>query len=311
MSYILEALERSERERQQQGQPSFRQDQHLLHLRQQKRFPWIGLLVAVLFLNALVFLYIHFSSSAVIVETAAEHKTQALNQTPVVPKAKKIGAIDQKSIEQNPHTLVDDKSVNRQKSEDVIVPVVTKAQVSDQNSVEERRSVLIEPRLLSNQDANHEELDSGSNISALDKKINQLDKERLELSPLVQLSDVPLDSNDESVNDVGLSANLEGEDSSSLPLSSSQVLELNNQYHDVLFLHEISNSARPRVPKLLFNSHIYSSDPSARRVMINNIYLREGQMFEGMTVLLIDENHVVFEKQGQQFKIAAMRDWLG
>ena len=45
--------------------------------------------------------------------------------------------------------------------------------------------------------------------------------------------------------------------------------------------------------------------------MINNVYLREGQAFQGMTLLAIAEQYVVFEKDGQQFKIAAVRDWLG
>jgi len=70
-------------------------------------------------------------------------------------------------------------------------------------------------------------------------------------------------------------------------------------------------SARPRVPNLLFNSHIYSESPSARRVMINNIYLREGQQFLGMEVVEIGEFNIVFKKDGVLFKLPAMRDWNG
>ena len=82
-------------------------------------------------------------------------------------------------------------------------------------------------------------------------------------------------------------------------------------YSNVPYLEELDHRTRPKVSKLTFNSHIFSSTPSARRVMINNVYLREGQAFQGMTLLAIAEQYVVFEKDGQQFKIAAMRDWLG
>jgi hypothetical protein len=70
-------------------------------------------------------------------------------------------------------------------------------------------------------------------------------------------------------------------------------------------------SSRPKVKPLRFNSHIYSDDPSARRVMINNIYLREGQELSGIQVLEIGELDIVFEKAGTQFKLPAMRDWNG
>lgn len=75
-------------------------------------------------------------------------------------------------------------------------------------------------------------------------------------------------------------------------------------------LDEMPPSFQRRVPTLRFNSHIYSSVPDARRVMINNIYLREGQSFAGMQVREITEQGVVMVMDGIAFEVNAERDWV-
>lgn len=64
------------------------------------------------------------------------------------------------------------------------------------------------------------------------------------------------------------------------------------------------------IPDLIFNSHIYSSDPSARRVMINNQYMRTGDSFSGIRVERITEEGVVLSKNGRQFRVGVVRDWV-
>lgn len=64
------------------------------------------------------------------------------------------------------------------------------------------------------------------------------------------------------------------------------------------------------IPDLIFNSHIYSSDPSARRVMINNQYMRTGDSFSGIRVDRITEEGVVLSKNGRQFRVGVVRDWV-
>jgi len=64
------------------------------------------------------------------------------------------------------------------------------------------------------------------------------------------------------------------------------------------------------IPDLIFNSHIYSSEPSARRVMINNQYMRTGDSFSGIRVERITEEGVVLSKNGRQFRVGVVRDWV-
>jgi general secretion pathway protein B len=74
-------------------------------------------------------------------------------------------------------------------------------------------------------------------------------------------------------------------------------------------LQEMAPEFVRQIPAISFNSHIYSQHPSARRVMINNIYLREGEGFSGVVVREIGETHIVFETQGQRFRLPVMKDW--
>lgn len=75
-------------------------------------------------------------------------------------------------------------------------------------------------------------------------------------------------------------------------------------------LVELPLAFQKSVPDLTFNSHIYSSSPSARRVMINNRNLRVGDRFSGLVVENITEDGVVLSKDGQRFRVGIVRDWV-
>lgn len=64
------------------------------------------------------------------------------------------------------------------------------------------------------------------------------------------------------------------------------------------------------IPDLTFNSHIYASEPSARRVMINNQYMRVGDSFSGLRVERITEDGVELSKDGRRFRVGVVRDWM-
>ncbi|MDO6442477.1 general secretion pathway protein GspB [Marinobacter sp. 2_MG-2023] len=75
-------------------------------------------------------------------------------------------------------------------------------------------------------------------------------------------------------------------------------------------LVELPLSFQKSIPDLMFNSHIYSSDPYASRVMINGNYLRQGESFSGITVEKVTEDGVVLSKQGRSFRVGIVRDWV-
>jgi general secretion pathway protein B len=75
-------------------------------------------------------------------------------------------------------------------------------------------------------------------------------------------------------------------------------------------LIEMPLAFQKSVPDLVFNSHIYASDPSSRRVMINNNYLKAGDWFDGIQVQQITEEGVVLSRSGRSFRVGSMRDWV-
>lgn len=75
-------------------------------------------------------------------------------------------------------------------------------------------------------------------------------------------------------------------------------------------LVELPLSFQKSIPDLMFNSHIYSTDPYASRVMINGHYLSQGESFSGITVEEVTENGVVLSKQGRTFRVGVVRDWV-
>ncbi|MBN8238117.1 general secretion pathway protein GspB [Marinobacter hydrocarbonoclasticus] len=97
--------------------------------------------------------------------------------------------------------------------------------------------------------------------------------------------------------------------SESEPLPQSALTERVPQGR-VPHLVELPLSFQKSVPDLTFNSHIFASDPSASRVMINGHYLKPGDGFGPLLVERITEDGVVLSKNGQFFRVGTVRDWV-
>lgn len=336
MSYILDALERSEHERKQGELPSFRQEQGLLYMRKERRSPWLVLLVVVLLLNAMVFLYIHFSGTV-------ETQTPTFSDVQATLKDKEAMYVSAPSAESAGTTKISE--MEGAKSSEQASPLLAdslagslqsepKSELLRVNQSESPKSLIV-PKLvgaeapvlpdqtISVKQASHHSPISETNYAPV-VATTEMDEASNSQEPQFELIEPKskrqkLGDKDAGLNVAALDRSRQSVASQKTPIENEVVTEQSytnevvqaDPYADVRYLNELDQSTRPRVSQLTFNSHIYSSTPSARRVMINNIYLREGQEFQGMTLLSIAEQYVVFEKDGQKFKIAAMRDWLG
>jgi general secretion pathway protein B len=64
------------------------------------------------------------------------------------------------------------------------------------------------------------------------------------------------------------------------------------------------------IPDMQFAGHVYSDNPAQRSVIINGRSMSEGDaLMPGMTLAQITPDSVVFDYQGQLFKMLVMRDW--
>ena len=75
-------------------------------------------------------------------------------------------------------------------------------------------------------------------------------------------------------------------------------------------LAEMPLSFQRQVPDLHFNGHIYASNPQARRVMIDNVYLAQGDRFKGLRIVEITPDGVIMSLDGNLFRVGVVQDWI-
>jgi len=311
VSYILDALKRSEEERRQDQMPSFAAQPGLMHVRTRKTPLWPYVLIAVLLFNALVYAWINRESwmdDSDIARTKAGDTVvdQGTVQTanPAVSTTSDINRqTDNSSTAQEAATV---SSTVLAETLDVVkdqVPQLPSSQTMDEPSIRRQQA--------------HEQKEQVSQISVNTAVEGQPSAEKQQLDvqegtlirPKSQLGK-PLP---ESVTEKPSTPTVVVA-SQPLPDDPAAGVSENREqmaYRDVPLLSEMSVSFQRSVPDLVFNSHIYSDIESARRVMINNIYLSEGQELSGLKVLYIGELEIVFQKNNRQFKLPVMRDWYG
>lgn len=326
MSFVLDALKRSEQDRSQGQMPNLVDNGSLVHLNGPQRQWWPYVLITVLLINALVFLYIALADEgqsegasfdmhaqdglSLPVETASRNKVQA---SPTIA----ISAKD---------TVTAGNTLGTQKPSTVSAEPVTAV-------VESTQAVETKDAGLARQQKGEGDIDWAERErrakdlitahKAQERSYASLDDQPVRIDPRPRQSESEESSADSisGYETISPKATPRG-GALAFPTVAAPAAEPEDQaenqevvstslYADVLFLYEQDSSSRPRVPNLRFNSHIYSESPSARRVMINNIYLREGQQFLGMEVIEIGEFNIVFKKDGELFKLPAMRDWNG
>jgi general secretion pathway protein B len=292
MSYILEALKRSEQERKQQLRPgSFDPEGGILHLRKRQTPVWVYLLVIVLLLNLGLMLGLYWDKlywdkltapeQPVVNETAAVIQRLPTVQAPV---------IETPAIAAMPTRRPPDVS----STEDELSEALPAAHV---NFSETESYTYIEPA-----DQAEPGAAAGESLQAEASQDGVISDETEawdivapasgQTAPARVQVDAPVRTAPTAVKPV-----------KTVPAKPPMLADTTP------LLQELDAGFTSSVPAIAFNSHIFSQTPDARRVMINNIYLRQGEGFSGLTVLEIGEEYVVFDKQGRHFKLPVMKDW--
>lgn len=275
MSYILEALRRSEEERHQDQLKSLTGHDGLIHVPKSQTPIWPYLLIGVLALNLVVFVWL-FYDDKVFVDTSSSLASievdsgemineiseveSALNTTTNVSELTSEPGALKNSV---PKDAAVDKDVVGGENE--IASDISRLETIQDEQIYMDGGLLIQPK----------------NTRSLP---SDLPYTRISSSPTVVVASQPI------------------ADSRSYDISPAI-------YDDVPSLIDMDARFQRGIPSLTFNSHIYSDNPGARRVMINNVYLSEGQMLSGLEIVMIGETDIVFKKGDTLFKRAVMRDW--
>lgn len=254
MSYILDALRKSESERQQGRVPDFAQQVQMIHRpRRQRRSVMIWVILALaLLLNAGVLAYVFWPGHRTDAATTAVASTPQATE-PAAPQSANATGVAEPALAPT-HSVP-------------TTPAPTTPATAEVASVSPSESTP-QPELTD--DPVSQQGDPG--VSQPSER------------PTVIVPSTPRP----------------------LPAAAASTAESTSR---VPHLVELPLSFQRSVPDLIFNSHIYASDPAARRVMINDHYLRIGDRFDGLRVERITEQGVVLSQNGVKFRVGTVRDW--
>lgn len=80
--------------------------------------------------------------------------------------------------------------------------------------------------------------------------------------------------------------------------------------HSVPHLTEMPELIQQAVPDMVFAGHVYSSQPAQRSVIINGSSMSEGdRVIQALSVEQITRDGVIFNYQGQLFRVEILQDW--
>ncbi|WP_375177045.1 general secretion pathway protein GspB [Marinobacter mobilis] len=255
MSYILDALRKSESERQQGKVPDFGQQVQMIHQPRRKSIPagvWVAL---ILTFNTVVLAYVFWPGRGVAPVQPAD--TVVMN----TPAPEPVPAPVSYEVATPPAEVGQHQTVRVQIG-DAVAEIQVPPAVLLQEPVQDEPVSLAE--------ASSNQPDSGERPTVIVPSANRY-------QPLAD-------------------ANYRDE-----PYVGSE---------RVRHLVELPMSFQKGIPDLIFNSHVYASDPAARRVMINDNYLRIGDSFSGIRVDRITEEGVILSKNGTRFRVGVVRDWI-
>ena len=88
--------------------------------------------------------------------------------------------------------------------------------------------------------------------------------------------------------------------------SAINKVDLNN----IPYLHEMPDYRQQSVPEMRFAGHVYSTVPSNRSVIINDVAMSEGEVIvQGLNVVEITPGGVVFSLHNELFRMDILQDW--
>lgn len=77
-------------------------------------------------------------------------------------------------------------------------------------------------------------------------------------------------------------------------------------------IQELSVAQQGRIPAIQFSGHLYSSRPESRSIRLGQNKYKEGDsLTRNLSLNMITEDGVVFDLNGQLFYMSSFEDWLG
>lgn len=301
MSYILDALKRSEQERHQGQIPDLTAADTLFITNQRRSQAWPYILIAVLLLNAVIYGFFQWHSAWQQDDLIDEGQPRSSDAN-----GKTKRSLQQAIEDSRPAIVVPVQSAMPANQSGVTAPKSDFSMEQDQTSFAIHPSS--EPDIV-RRSASQSTFVPDDNAVYIDGGLLIQPKNKRDKVPALQSESAP--HTPDVVLQEQSSGTVHQQDTEPAADDINSASTDLNPYQNVPALSDLDRQIQSEVPEIKFNSHIYSDTPSARRVMINNLYLREGQSFSGLEVVEIGEIYLILDKSGVLFKIPVLKDWHG
>jgi general secretion pathway protein B len=323
MSYILEALKRSEQERHQGELNHTTIDMIMMPSKQVRHQWWPYLLIVILAINILVYLYFQFAEDSVYVESGDKvaQKSEIALQEDNVSSKSSVYDQEQKIVNQQDkqnQPLFNKESIDSQLTSEKLLP----KHLSQTPTLTKRFDISAKPESQANTPLNSYQskkksyTDEGfeiikpkattSSLLPQNSVLPQTQENSLNYEDEYQERSQKLSPEPAHVQQTVVQQTVVQQ--TVVQQAPIEQLKLEN-FEDTYHLNDLDLSFKKGIPDIRFNSHIYSTKPDDRRVMINDLYLRQGQSFSGITIETIGEFYILLSKHSQRFKIPVLRDW--
>jgi len=285
LSLILEALRRSEKERHQEALPeSLAMRQAFVRSQAKTTLPWALIISVLLAINVGLLGYFYLTGKMLPTEHAMDSSRQQSTQGERREAHDNSRAGDKLSQ----HSA----RVAMAPASDITEPGPT-AEVTGPFSLSAARKALAEQLPMPQK-----------NLSSPRAEMSQVSTARIEEPELIGPAETaavgkPLGA-EETVSDFAEQQQQQQQQQQTAAVAPES---------GIPHIDELDNTFKNNLPRLVFNSHIFSEQASGRRIMINDNYLREGEAFTGIKVVEITENGVVLEKLKRRFLVPVVRNW--
>lgn len=284
MSYILDALKKSEQERARGTIPDIKtvHQPRPVEYKKTSAWPYIVLIVMLLSAGGLGFVIYQQNMFKTAGSSASNQDATAATEMPSID----VKPSTQQLLSETSQNLIAQKSDFGNRSSTASQDSVPKGSDS-QGSVPQRSPEKSQTNVNTEEKHNTGE----ANVIFSDEPLTVTEKELKNaetIENLAALSDVQIVSETES--------------------SKRELSEpLDDKIYDIA---ELPDSVKRDLPAISFAGHVYSSTQSQRSVMLNGKKMREGQeVTKGLMLEEITVEGVVLRSQGYRFKLGALQDW--
>lgn len=290
MSYILEALQKSEQERQQQATPTISavHDGDFIIRRKKIHIAWWFVMVLTILLVVLLGIIIFRKPAPLVAPASPTNTTNLASSAPT-------NTLVTPTSNQNPPPRVAESKVQE-------VPNQTAAQNTQDNTAQQTTVLKTEPNRSQSAIDRLYQASANQQSNANQQSIAITESPQSSFQELTQ----------PKVTSVDLTKPQSQTNKQTAPTKAAVAAIEEAPKELIPLIYDLPDAVQSEIPPINYIAHVYSSDASKGFVIINNVKLVPGRQLQGELYLeKVSQDFIIMNQNGYLFKLPAMTNWNG